>query len=264
MKLGEKDASGRRRPVSSGKIVEIEADTVISAVGQQIDSDLLRKNKIESDSKGFSKVNKACETNINNVYVTGDMKEGPSTIVKAIADGKAVSKDILLKEGLSNDFDKKVFTANEKETYNKKGILKASDCLEKESERCLSCNKVCEICVDVCPNRANIVVNVDEGFQSSHQIIHLDGMCNECGNCGIFCPYKGNPYKDKTTVFWSKEDFEDSTNKGFLIIDKDKGICKVRKENAEVVDYTVGELNVISNEMENMIKTFINKYSYMS
>ena len=32
------------------------------------------------------------------------MKEGPSTIVKAIADGKAVSKDILLKEGLSNDF----------------------------------------------------------------------------------------------------------------------------------------------------------------
>lgn len=264
MKLGEKDASGRRRPVGSGKIVEIEADTVISAVGQQIDSDLLRKNKIELDSKGFPKVNKACETNIANVYVAGDMKEGPSTIVKAIADGKAVSKDILLKEGLSNDFDKKVFTVNEKETYNKKGILKASDCLEKESERCLSCNKVCEICVDVCPNRANIVVNVDEGFQSSHQIIHLDGMCNECGNCGIFCPYEGNPYKDKTTVFWSKEDFEDSTNKGFLIIDKDKGICKVRKENAEVVDYTVGELNIISNEMENMIKTFINKYSYIS
>ena len=33
MKLGEKDASGRRRPVGSGKIVELEADTVISAVG---------------------------------------------------------------------------------------------------------------------------------------------------------------------------------------------------------------------------------------
>lgn len=31
-----------------------------------------------------------------------------------MADGKAVSKDILSKEGLSNDFDKKVFPINEK------------------------------------------------------------------------------------------------------------------------------------------------------
>ncbi len=180
-----------------------------------------------------------------------------------MADGKAVSKDILLKEGLSNDFGKKVFSINEKKVYSKKGILKDHNCLENESERCLSCSNICELCVDVCPNRANVVINVDGEFDSSHQIVHLDGMCNECGNCGIFCPYKGNPYKDKLTLFWTKEDFENSTNKGFLVIDKDKGICKVRREDAEIIDYTIGKENDASKEMDSMIKTFINEYGYM-
>ncbi len=88
-------------------------------------------------------------------------------------------------------------------------------------------------------------------------------MCNECGNCGIFCPYEGNPYKDKLTLFWTKEDFENSTNKGFLVIDKDKGICKVRREDTEIIDYTIGKENDVSKEMDSMIKTFINEYSYM-
>ena len=41
-------------------------------------------------------------------------------------------------------------------------------------------------------------------------------MCNECGNCGVFCPYAGDPYREKLTLFWSEEDFEDSKNEGFL------------------------------------------------
>lgn len=263
MKLGEKDASGRRRPIGTGNNIELQADTVISAVGEQVDSDLLEKNKIELDGKGCPKVNNACETSISNVYAAGDMKKGPATIVKAIADGKAVAKDILSKEGFSNDFHKEVIAADKKDIYSKKGILKAASCSEEESQRCLSCSNICELCVDVCPNRANMVINVDGEFDSSHQIVHIDGMCNECGNCGIFCPYKGNPYKDKITLFWTNDDFEDSTNKGFLVIDNNKGVCKVRKEDGEVVDYTIGQKEIISNEMESIIKTFINKYSYM-
>ena len=263
MKLGEKDSSGRRKPIGVGTTVELEADTVILAVGQKVDSDLLKNNKIELDAKGFVKINTACETSIDNVYVAGDIKKGPATIVKAIADGKTVAKDILLKEGLNSDFNEKTLPVDEEKIYSKKGVLKASDCSEKESERCLSCSNICELCVDVCPNRANMVIDVNGGFNSSHQIVHLDGMCNECGNCGIFCPYSGNPYKDKITLFWTKEDFEDSTNKGFLVIDKNKGVCKVRKEDMDIVDYTIGEQNVISKEMDNIIKTFINKYSYM-
>ena len=76
------------------KQLQLDADTVIVAVGEQVDSELLERNGIELDAKGFPKVSKTCETNISNVYVAGDVKKGPATIVKAIADGKAVAKDI--------------------------------------------------------------------------------------------------------------------------------------------------------------------------
>ncbi|MBR4091327.1 MAG: putative selenate reductase subunit YgfK, partial [Mogibacterium sp.] len=91
---------------------------------------------------------------------------------------------------------------------------------DKPDNRCLGCSTVCEVCADVCPNRANVVINVP--FFEKPQILHVDGMCNECGNCAIFCPYSGRPYKDKFTLFWSEEDFADSENNGFLPLEGDK------------------------------------------
>ncbi len=65
------------------------------------------------------------------------------------------------------------------------------------------------------------------------QIVHVDGMCNECGNCAVFCPYsEGRPYKDKLTVFWGEEDFENSENEGFLEVD---GGVKVRLDGQVAV-----------------------------
>ncbi len=75
---------------------------------------------------------------------------------------------------------------------------------------CLAC-RVCEV---VCPNRANVTIDVP-GFKRK-QVLHVDGMCNECGNCAVFCPYEGRPYKNKLTVFWTAADMEASENDGFL------------------------------------------------
>ena len=50
-----------------------------------------------------------------------------------------------------------------------------------------------------------------------HQIIHVDYMCNECGNCATFCNHQGRPYKDKFTLFSRRDDFDDSTNSGFYV-----------------------------------------------
>ncbi len=70
---------------------------------------------------------------------------------------------------------------------------------------------MCEVCCDVCPNRANVAIKVP-GL-AKHQVVHVDGMCNECGNCAVFCPYQeGRPYKDKLTLFWSEQDMENSEN----------------------------------------------------
>jgi putative selenate reductase len=198
MNLGERDTTCRRNTVSNGKTFMLDEDTVIVAVGEKIDSELLVRNGIELDSKGFPKINDTCETNIRNVYVAGDVKKGPATIVKGIADGKVVAKNILEKEGLKNDFEKKAITIHENQIYERKGILTDSVKDENKANRYLSCNNICELCVDVCPNRANVVINIEGNFVSSHQIIQLDGMCNESENCGIFCPYK----KTILTIIW--------------------------------------------------------------
>jgi len=89
----------------------------------------------------------------------------------------------------------------------------------KQQGGCLECNVVCNKCVDVCPNRANVAIEIDkkEGFQDAYQILHLDALCNECGNCATFCPYDGKPYKDKLTLFTIMEDFKNSTNNGFMV-----------------------------------------------
>lgn len=68
----------------------------------------------------------------------------------------------------------------------------------------------CRNCVDVCPNRSNKTVIVD-GTKIN---IHLDDLCNECGNCQHFCIYGKVPYKDKFTIFSSEEAFYDSENPG--------------------------------------------------
>ena len=131
---------------------------------------------------------------------------------------------------------------------------------ESEGKRCLVCGQICELCVDVCPNRANVVVKLDSGFDQKHQILHIDGMCNECGNCGIFCPHTGNPYKDKITLFWTEEDFVDSANKGF--VQTGDKTYKVRKEDGTIVDYTLDEKGVISDQMAAVLKVVLKDYDY--
>jgi putative selenate reductase len=76
----------------------------------------------------------------------------------------------------------------------------------------------------------------------------------------VFCPHQGNPYKDKTTIFWTVEDFIDSTNTGFLRIDREN--FKVRNEAKEIINYKLGD-NTISEELKVMIETVINDYSYL-
>jgi putative selenate reductase len=74
--------------------------------------------------------------------------------------------------------------------------------------------------VEVCPNRANIAIprSSYEGSPSLSQafeILHVDYLCNECGNCGRFCPYEGEPFSGKPSLFESRERLAESRNAGF-------------------------------------------------
>lgn len=233
MTLGTPDSSGRRRPVPTEETEEITVDSVISAIGEYADSEFLTACgfKIEKNNRPHANP-ETLETNLKNVFIGGDALRGPSTVVESIADARKAAEAIAKKEmpgwkGLDMDF-KPGFNRKQQipEIYNKKSRLvppKISEddrvIAENEAGRCLECNVICNKCVDVCPNRANIAIEMDkkEGFQDAYQILHLDALCNECGNCATFCPYNGKPYKDKLTLFATKEDFKNSTNNGFMV-----------------------------------------------
>lgn len=236
MELGEPDASGRKRPVPvAGKFVELKIDSVLSAIGEIVDYDLLRSNGIEVSDSGKITTNEYLETNVENVFISGDAQRGPSTVVESIADGQAVVNGILNKENIAlqrvepenYEFD---YQTRIKEIRAKKGVivptietLSTDEETAAETKRCLECNFICNKCVEVCPNRANVPIKVP-GLQNENQILHLDGLCNECGNCETFCPYDGAPYKDKFTLFWTEEDMNENPNDGFLLVTQENGV----------------------------------------
>ena len=96
--------------------------------------------------------------------------------------------------------------------------------------------------------------------QGKHQVVHIDRMCNECGNCAVFCPHPGKPYREKFTVFSSKEDFTDSENPGFLKTGADT--YKIRLEDKKELSYRKGEPS-IQDIWAMMIETIEKKYGYL-
>ncbi|WP_227765614.1 putative selenate reductase subunit YgfK [Zhaonella formicivorans] len=275
LELGAPDASGRRSPVAKeGEFEEIQVDTALTAIGELVDYDILKQNGIAVDARGNISVNPdTFETNVENVFIGGDALFGPSTVVEAIAHATKASNAIIAKENLpkTKEAVKDIAFDNERrlaEIAAKKGVLQAVTGEEKEADRCLECNYICNICAEVCPNRANIAIQLEDGvFKNLNQIIHVDGMCNECGNCATFCPNSGAPYKDKLTLYWSEEDFNDSTNSGFLLVQAgDEPLFKVRIEG-KISDVKFNAGGKAESDLDPglaaMIWTAFKKYRYM-
>jgi putative selenate reductase len=218
MKLGIIGKDGRRTVQPVDDEFEIfEVDSIISAIGEKVNETILGKNKITDKYFGTTL------TNLENVFIGGDALRGPSTVVESIADGKKAAELILHNENIHKKpvehFDKYFEKEKvEKEILLKKGSIEfqKNDQI-KEAARCLECSFICNKCVDVCPNRANVAVKSISKFKNINQILHIDSLCNECGNCKTFCPYNGAPYKDKVTLFASEIEFNKSSNDGFYL-----------------------------------------------
>ena len=258
MVLGDIDESGRRGVVETDEVVTVPADTVIAAVGEKVPGAFYEECGIALDSRRRPQVNQdTLETSVKGVYVAGDGLYGPATVVEGIRDGKMAAEAIVGKV-LADD----LFKLSDAGTiYGRKGRLAEENDHIVDSTRCLSCNSYCENCVEVCPNRANISLVVP-GMEK-HQIIHVDYMCNECGNCKSFCPWDSAPYLDKFTLFANEADMENSKNQGFTVLDAAAGACKVRLQG-KVMDYTVGSENQdVPDGIRKIIKTVISDYSYM-
>ena len=257
MVLSDVDASGRRSVKESDEVLEVPCDTVIASIGEKVDGAFYEKNGITVNEKGLPVLKKETnETSVSGVYAAGDGAFGASVIVKAIANAKLACEAILNK---TIGTDRPSETTNEK-IYGKKGNLQEPEKGLNPDKRCLACDHICENCCDVCPNRANFAIKVP-GVEM-HQIIHVDYMCNECGNCETFCPYNSAPYKEKFTLFHRAKEMEDSTNDGFAFVDND-GNAIVRV-GSEKMNYKVGDKNTkLFYRLAEIVDTVYNDYSYL-
>lgn len=310
MVLGEPDSSGRRRPVETDQVFDLDCDNLISAIGEKADAKLISAFGVPLTDKGWPQVNpETLETEIENVYAIGDVQSGPSTVVRCIASArKAVEAAIDKEIGDADDdccahdddcrcedddccCDDDCCSNDDEEELSEEETQKLidseerffSDIREKKAEhrcsidfnderfamnearRCIDCPYLCNKCIEVCPNRANFAIDTRgcDLFEDPFQIVHLDAYCNECGNCSVFCNHDGRPYKDKFTIFSRKDDFENSTNSGFLHADE-KLLVRLGGKITECgVDSEGGVEGDIEEKAKALIEIIMADYSYL-
>jgi len=225
MSLGDKDASGRRSPVPTRETFDLPCDLLVTAIGEEPDKALLESFGIESGRNGLPVADASTmETSVEGLYVGGDARRGSASIIAAEADGRAAARSILAKEGFALPIPDYAPPKLDKAKLARRGeilmSLKPDDpgFAAREAERCLACDSACLRCVEVCPNRANMFIEMGRPFSQDAQILHLDRYCNECGNCGFFCPWEGEPYSGKPTLFDNQAELETSKNAGFAFV----------------------------------------------
>lgn len=169
MALGEPDEKGRRKPVGTGQFETLAVDSVIGAIGQQIDWGCLDTGALTTGKKGAANADALTyQTAQPDIFVGGDCYTGPKFAIDAIAAGKegAISLHRFVHEGqtLTMGRDRREYTALNKNSalisvgefdtdrrqvpgYNKAKANTFADArctfteeqVRKETARCLGC-----------------------------------------------------------------------------------------------------------------------------
>jgi len=265
MKLEKPAAGGRPTPVSTGDaLIDFPVDTLIPALGQETELDFIKP----ADLKTRDNSN---ETSLDCVFIGGDALRGAATIVKAVGDGRKTARRIAEKAGITVPSETLV---SEKANDPKALMIRKSERIhmnpaiegfqvrlspeeaQAEADRCLQCDEVCNVCVTVCPNRANIYYNAEAasipvwqvntnnpGEQFSRtgslaidqkiQVLNIADFCNECGNCTTFCPSSGAPFRDKPRFCLTEKSFSQTDN-GYIIENK-HGAITLKHRSGELV-----------------------------
>jgi NADPH-dependent glutamate synthase beta subunit-like oxidoreductase len=204
----ELDETGFPQP--TGELEELEADSLVLALGQETDLSLLDGVPGLEVSDGVVKVGPNMMTGYAGIFAGGDMVPAERTVTVAIGHGKKAARNIdawlraehrepvekheLADFGLLNTWyyadaprsvQPQLELARRRSTFEEVvGGLDESTALY-EARRCLSCGNCfsCDNCYGVCPDNAVIkLADPDEPYA-----FDLD-YCKGCGICAAECP----------------------------------------------------------------------------
>lgn len=180
MKLGERDASGRPRPVPvEGSEFFLKADTVIKALGETLDMDALKADLHELQYReDFS-------TDIPGVYAIGDCTGSGGTVGEVVRMGREVAQTIHEK------FSERPFIGQE--PLKARGANPEQAKFKMFNASYFTPMQPVSIGVRPPEDRIHDFNPFTEGLTPEEARYEAErcfkcGTCNMCGNCELFCP----------------------------------------------------------------------------
>jgi 2-oxoacid:acceptor oxidoreductase delta subunit (pyruvate/2-ketoisovalerate family) len=197
------------RPVSTGEFETLEADSVVLALGQDVDLGLLDNVSGLEFENGVVKVASNMMTGHPGIFAGGDMVPSERTVTVGVGHGKLAARhiDAWLHGGKYTEpvkaelatFDKLntwYYTDADKTVRPMLDLIRRQSTFDEvqggldeatalfEARRCLSCGNCfeCDNCYGVCPDNAVIKIGPGKGFEFNYD------YCKGCGICAEECP----------------------------------------------------------------------------
>ncbi|MEZ4773362.1 MAG: NAD(P)-binding protein [Bacteroidia bacterium] len=198
------------RPVGTGEYEDLDADSLILALGQNTDTGFLRDIPgIEFDRDGTVIVSEAMMTGYEGIFAGGDMVPSERTVTIAVGHGKKAARhiDAYLREKTWQKEAKHPIVgferlhmwyqteAPQKEQIHKEPEIRVRDFTEVvagltnteakyEAMRCLSCGNCfeCDGCFSACPEDAIIKLGPGKRYAYNYN------ACTGCAVCYEQCP----------------------------------------------------------------------------
>lgn len=202
------DENGRPQP--TGEFETIEADTLILALGQDVDTSFLEKVEgVEIARDGVVTVNAQMMTGRAGLFAGGDMVPAERTVTVGVGHGKKAARNIdawlrgkayepPLKPELAafeniNPWYYDDAPQSKQEQLDPvrrqtgfEEVLKGltEDNALYEARRCLSCGNCfeCDNCYGICPDNAVAKLGPGNRFEFNYD------YCKGCGMCALECP----------------------------------------------------------------------------
>ncbi|MCW2306409.1 NAD(P)-binding protein [Rhodobium gokarnense] len=202
------DADGR--PVPTGEFETLEADTLVLALGQDVDTGFLTKVPgVNVAGDGIVEVDDQMMTGRTGLFAGGDMVPAERTVTVAIGHGKHAARNIdafLRGERYVHpdahelaDFSKIntwYYDDAPQRVQGQLDIVRRQTSFDEvlkgfneetalfEARRCLSCGNCfeCDNCYGICPDNAVIKLGPGNRFRFNYD------YCKGCGMCAAECP----------------------------------------------------------------------------
>ncbi|MCI2430781.1 FAD-dependent oxidoreductase [Candidatus Acetothermia bacterium] len=180
MQLGEPDRSGRRRPVPiPNSDFVLETETLLKAIGEDPDLEFLSEQM--ATSEGIVMSNGRGLLSRSGIFLGGDARTGPSTVVEAIADGKAAARAI---QRYLRSASRTPTTLHPERLTAEKITLNTSYFVHQERVSALELpleerkRGFAEVKAPLWP---------EDAFAEAQRCFSC-GVCDSCDNCRVFCP----------------------------------------------------------------------------